>query len=514
MVASSQPLASEAGLEMLKKGGHAVDAAVASAAVLNVVEPASTGIGGDLFALVWDNREKKVHALNASGRSGSLADPCKILNQNQTAISDISTVSITVPGAASGWEELITRFGYLGISEVLQPAISYASGGFPVSEIISSQWKNNLHRLSSIAGPELTIDGRAPEPGDIFSNPGLARVLQDVASDGADAFYKGDIADQILNYLSENGGWLTAEDLAGHRADWVEPACTSYRGVTAWECPPNTQGLHVLMALNIAEQFDIGKMGFQKSETYHHLIEAMRLSFSDGLAHISDPSSMRIPVNQLLSKDYAANRAKTIYPDKTNLNFATGYEIPHSDTVYLTVIDGEGNACSLINSIYSGFGSGHVIPGTGVVLQSRGASFSLDPHHPNYLQPRKRPFHTLIPGMATKNDELWISYGVMGTVQQAQGHFQMMVNMVDFDLSPQDALNAPRFSVRTGEGVGIESFADREISKSLDRKGHKVIIGEPDNLIFGGGQIIQRDAVTGVITGGTEPRQDGSIAAW
>jgi gamma-glutamyltranspeptidase/glutathione hydrolase len=255
-------------------------------------------------------------------------------------------------------------------------------------------------------------------------------------------------------------------------------------------------------------------MGFQEPETYHHLIEAMRLSFSDGFAHISDPSSMRISVDQLLSKDYAADRAKNIDPDETNPNFATGYEIPHSDTVYLTVIDREGNACSLINSIYSGFGSGHVIPGTGVVLQSRGASFSLDPHHPNYLQPGKRPFHTLIPGMATKNDELWISYGVMGTVQQAQGHFQMMVNMVDFDLSPQESLNAPRFSVRTGEGIGIESFADGEISRSLYRKGHKVIIGEPDNLIFGGGQIIQRDPVTGVITGGTEPRQDGSVAAW
>ena len=515
MVATSQPLAAMAGLRMLMEGGNAVDAAVTAAAVLNVVQPASTGIGGDVFALVRMAKDKKVRALNASGRAPAEASLAELREQGLTSVPEQSTYAVTVPGAVSGWEAALESHGTMTLAEALKPAIDYAFEGYPVSEVISSAWDASAHKLRAhSSGSELLIDGRAPRLGEIVRLPELARSLEAVAEGGADAFYRGRLAQQVAAFVQQHGEWLSTEDMANHRATWEEPIYADYRGIRCWQCPPNTQGVNLLMALNLAEGFDFVEMGFQSAEAYHHLIECMRLAFADGLYHVTDPEKMRVSTDELLSKSYADDRRKLIRPDRAMESLPTGPAPSHADTVYITCVDADGNACSFINSVFSDFGTGLVVPGTGIALHNRGSSFSLDPDHPNALEPGKRPFHTLIPGMATRDDELWLCYGVMGAMQQAQGHLQVLVNMIDFGLGPQAALDAPRFSVRPGEGIAIEDLVPPAVVRDLEARGHGMIDADPRGTFFGGGQIIERDHETGVLKGGSEPRLDGCAVGW
>ena len=515
MVATTQPLAAMTGLRALMEGGNAVDAAVATAAVLNVTEPHSTGVGGDLFALVWMSNEKRARALNASGRSPQAASLKELLGRGMTHIPDNSAYAVTVPGAVSGWEALLDRYGSMELSDALRPSIRYAEEGYPVSEVISDHWAAGAPRLKSGPyGGELLLDGAPPAPGDVMKLPTLASTLREIAEGGSEAFYRGPIAGKIARFVQQMGGWLSESDFDGHRPEWVEPVSTSYRGYDCWQCPPPSQGVNALMALNIVEGFDMRGMGFQTADTFHHLIEGMRLAFADALHHVTDPDDMTARVESLISGKYAAERRKLISPDRAMDLAPHGNPPAHHNTVYVSAVDGEGNACSLINSVFMSFGSGLVAPGTGIALHNRGASFSLDPGHTNRLAPRKLPYHTLIPGMVTRNGELWASYGVMGAMQQAQGHLQSLVNMIDFGLEPQQALDAPRFSVRLGEGVAVEDLVSLEVSRELASRGHRIMVMPPHGTLFGSGQIIARDAATGTLTGGSEPRADGCAVGW
>ena len=515
MVATTQPLAAVAGLRMLQEGGNAIDAAVSAAAALNVVEPHSTGIGGDLFALIWMSDEKRVRALNASGRSPQSASLDELVGKGFVAVPDTSPYAVTVPGAVSGWEELLCGYGRMDLSDTLAPAIQYAERGYPVSEVISSHWNMGAPRLNSgPAGGELLLDGSPPPPGAVMRLPTLAATLRNISEGGSEAFYKGPLAGKISRFVQDMGGWLSESDLREHRPEWVEPISTSYRGYDCWQCPPPSQGVNALMALNIAEGFDLKTMGFQSTSVFHHLIESMRLAFADSLYHVTDPDKMTTKASSLISKRYAMERRKLVESDRAMRLAPHGHPPAHHNTVYVSAIDGDGNACSLINSVFMSFGSGLVVPGTGIALQNRGASFSLDSAHANRLEPGKLPYHTLIPGMVTREGELWASYGVMGAMQQAQGHLQTLINMIDFDLEPQQALDAPRFSVRLGEGIAIEDIARLEVAKELASMGHSVMAMPPHGLTFGSGQIIRRDPHSGVLTGGSEPRADGCAVGW
>ena len=516
MVATSQPLAAMAGLRMLMEGGNAVDAAVATAATLSVVEPFSTGVGGDLFALVWMDREKQVHALNGSGRAAAASSIDELANKGLTSIPENSAYAVSVPGTVDGWHTLLKAYGTMPLDHVLGPAIEYAEDGYPVSDIISWAWAGASPSLRQApSGAELLSDGRAPRHGEVMRLPELGMTLRAIAEGGPEAFYQGELAENISGFVQERGGWLSAEDLASHTSTWDEPICTDYRGVKCWECPPNGQGLAALIALNIAEGYDIKAMGFQSADTYHHLIEAMGLSLADGLRYIADPRKAQVPTKELLSKSYAEKRRSLVKEDRALTEILPGNIKAGSDTVYVSCVDGQGNACSFINSLYQRFGTGLVVPGTGIALQNRGALFSLDPSHPNALAPGKRPYHTIIPGMATRDGELWLSFGVMGGFQQAQGHLQVLVNMVDFGLDPQAALNALRFSVALGDGVALEEGIDQSTLRVLQARGHRISVveGYPRGA-FGGGQIIERDADTGVLYGGSEPRKDGCAVGW
>ena len=457
-----------------------------------------------------------MYALNASGRSAAAADAESLSAQGYGTIPDDSGYAVTVPGAVSGWQALLDRFGNMDMADVLRPAIEYAEGGYPVSEMVAFQWAGAEARLKQhYSGEELLLSGSAPRAGEVMKIRTLADTLRTIAYGGADAFYKGQIAERIAAFVQERGGWLTTEDLAEHAPSWEEPISTRYRGMDVWQCPPNNQGVNVLLGLNIAEGFDIGAMGAQSADRHHHLIECARLALTDGMYHITDPARMRMDTGRLISKSYAAARRRFIREQHAMDNVPRGVKPEDGDTVYITCVDGEGNACSLINSVFSDFGTGLVVPGTGIALHSRGASFSLNPSHPNVLAPKKLPFHTLIPGIATKNDELWLSYGVMGTVQQAQGQIQVLSNMIDFGMSPQEALDAPRFSYRPLEGeVGLESRIHDEIAEELRARGHRIVITESHPLYFGGGQVVARDEDTGVLTGGSEPRNDGCAVGW
>ena len=516
MVATTQPLAAMAGLRILMQGGNAVDAAVATAAALNVVEPMSTGIGGDAFALIWNAKDKKVSALNAGGRAPGSASLDELRNQGLSAIPANSPYAISVPGTVDGWHSILSSHGTMPLSEVLKPAIEYAEQGFPVSQVIAHQWQGSTNKLAGQpSGSEFLIGGNAPNRGDVVRLPTLANTLRLISEGGRDAFYKGPLANQIASFVQDHGGWLSTEDLASHTSTWVEPIHTDYRGVTCWECPPNGQGLIALTSLNIVEGFDLHSMGLQSPDIYHHLIEAMRLSLADGLQYITDPETNYVPTNELLSKSYASERRKLIQKDKAIPRVSYGDVLSSSDTVYLSCVDGNGNACSFINSLLSGFGTGLVVPGTGIALHNRASLFSLDPDHPNALAPHKRPFHTIIPALATKNGELWLSLGVMGRMQQAQGHLQVMVNMVDFGMNPQEALNALRFTVRQDGTVGLEEGVTSEVPEVLSRRGHDIaILKDYQRTAFGSGQIIERNPQSGVLTGGSEPRKDGLAIGW
>jgi gamma-glutamyltranspeptidase/glutathione hydrolase len=516
MVATSQPLAAVAGLRMLMEGGNAVDGAVAASAALSVVEPFYTGVGGDLFALVWTAKDKAVRALNGSGRAPGGASLAELTNKGFAQVPYFSPYAVTVPGTVDAWQSLLSSHGTMPLGRVLRPAIEYAEEGFAVSDVISWLWQAGMRQLSRLpSGAELMLDGRAPKPGEVVKLPQLAATLRAIAEGGPDAFYRGGLAERTAEFVQQQGGWLSAQDMAVHTSTWDEPISTDYRGVTCWECPPNDQGLVALMALNIAEGYDIGEMGFQTPDTYHHLIESVRLSFADALQYIADPRKVSVPTSRLLSKEYAQGRRALLKPGRALGQVPPGNATPMGDTVYVSCVDGQGNACSLINSLFEIFGTGLVVPGTGIALHNRGALFSLDPQHPNALEPGKRPYHTIIPAMATRDGELWLSFGVMGAFQQPQGHLQVLVNMIDFGLDPQEALNALRFSVQMSGGVALEEGLAQSTLQALKARGHNAYLVEGyQRYLFGGGQVIERDHDTGVLKGGSEPRKDGCAVGW
>ncbi len=521
-VATSQPLAAQAGLRMLLDGGNAIDAAVAMAAALNVVEPTSTGIGGDMFALIWDKDERRVVALNGSGRSGAAANPEDVRKAGFDSIPNDfegAAFSVSVPGTVHGWESALNAYGTMPLSTVLQPAIEYALDGFAVSEIVARGWQGTEPKLKfRPSGSEmLPVNGRAPKYGEVVSLPELGKSMQIVAEGGSEAFYRGEVARKIADYVQQEGGWITEDDLASHHSDWDEAIHVNYRGVEVWECPPNGQGIAALMALNIAEGFEISDMGWQSADAYHHLVESMRLGYADALQYVADPRVAEVPIGPLLSKEYANRRRSSIDPARAHPNVSYGDPMGAGDTIYCTAVDGEGNACSLINSLFAGFGSGLVVPTTGIALQNRGSLFSFDPDHPNYLEGRKRPYQTIIPAMATKDDEMWLSFGVMGGFQQPQGHLQVVSNMVDFGLDSQKALDALRFSIDVlgDKSVKVEEDLDPKVVDELRRRGHDVRVQTAyDRTGFGGGQVVARNAATGVLSAGTEPRKDGAALGW
>ena len=520
-VATSQPLAAQAGLQMLVNGGTAVDAAVAAAAALNVLEPMSTGVGGDMFVLIWDSQKKQVLALNGSGRAASDANAADVRKKGLRAVpanGPHAAFSVSVPGTVDGWQTALEGYGRMTLREVLAPAIGYALNGYAVSEVIAHQWQAAERKLASRpSGLELLPGGRAPRYGEVVTLPTLGHTLQAIAEGGAPAFYQGEIAREIAGFVQAEGGWLTVQDLAEHRSTWDEPICTDYRGATVWECPPNGQGIAALIALNIAEGFDLPAMPPQSADVYHYLIEATRLAFADALRYVADPRVADVPIAALLSKEYAAHRRQLIQADEALQDVSFGQPLPAGDTVYVTAVDGQGNGCSLINSVYQSFGSGLVVPATGIVLQNRGALFSLDPAHPNFIQGRKRPYQTIIPGMATRGGEMWLSFGVMGGFQQPQGHLQVISNMVDFGLDAQKSLDALRFHVDvTGDGEAkVEAGLADETVAELRQRGHSVkVVDGYERILFGGGQVISRNAETGVLMAGSEPRKDGAAVGW
>lgn len=522
MVATSQPLATAAGIEVLSRGGNAADAAVAAAAALNVTEPTSTGIGGDMFALYFDAQTRQVTALNGSGRASSALTLDRLKREGLLAESlpPFHPHTVTVPGACAGWCDLISRHGSLPMSEILAPAVRLAEEGFPVAPITAYFWARGAERQlkSALNGSELTIHGRAPKAGEIFRNPGLARTFKLVAERGAIGFYQGPIAEAIVGVLKEAGGCMTLDDLASHESTWEEPISVEYRGLRVYECPPNGQGITALIALNILEGFDLTAMEFLSPEKMHLMIEALRLAFADAKWYVADPAFAKIPVNELLSKKYAAERRRLINPQRAARDISHGTPAASSDTVYLSVADGMGNACSFINSNYMGFGTGIVPKGWGFTLQNRGHNFSLDPHHPNCLAPRKRPYHTIIPAMVTRaaDNSLYASYGVMGGFMQPQGHVQVLSALHDAGLDPQTALDLPRFCINAEEAggrVAIEEGMPKETMDALQRMGHPLYeVTGYERALFGRGQVILRDEA-GVLCAGSDPRADGYAGA-
>jgi gamma-glutamyltranspeptidase/glutathione hydrolase len=533
IVATSQPLATAAGLQILSNGGNAADAAVAAGSALNVTEPTSTGIGGDMFALYYSAETKRVTALNGSGRAPAALTLERLKGEGfSTELPPFHAHTVTVPGACAGWFDLIERHGSLSMEQILAPAIRLAREGFPVAPLTSHSWQRGAQNQlrSAPNGQELTIDGRSPNPGEIFRNPNLARTLEMVANGGKSAFYQGAIAEAIVRVLREAGGCMSLEDLALHESTWEEPISVEYRGLRVYECPPNGQGLTALIALNILEGFDLSALAPLSTERFHLMIEAMRLAFADSRWYVADPKFSHVPVEELLSKEYARERRKLIHPERATLDPKHGAPVSSSGTVYLSVVDTFGNACSFINSNYWGFGTGIVPEGFGFTLQNRGHNFSLDPNHPNALEPRKRPYHTIIPAMVTRpipraersaseveasgdGETLYASYGVMGGFMQPQGHVQVLSALVDHGLDPQSALDLPRFRIdveESGGRVALEEGLPMEVVSGLKRMGHLVYrVSGFDRSVFGRGQVILRDAETGMLAAGSDPRADG-----
>ncbi|MDY6846499.1 MAG: gamma-glutamyltransferase family protein [Chloroflexota bacterium] len=538
MVASSQPLASLAGLDMLRKGGNAADAAIAVAAALNVVEPFSNGVGGDCFVLYWDAKDKKVFALNGSGPSAEFASIDDLKRAGYEKHPLYTGHAVSVPGAVAGWSTLRDRFGTMSFQELLAPAIRYAFEGYPVTEWIGATWKLSGPRLLrenldeskpkhfQVTGPaqpsgnEFLIDGRAPNVGEVIKLPTLGETLKNIAEFGKDYIYTGEFAKKLCEHVQKYDGWLETSDLEGFEAEWVDPIYADYHGVRLYECPPNGQGLAAIMAAKIANGFEIAIM--DNLERTHTLIDCMRLGFVEALNWVSDPKFGDIPYTELFAEDYIQNLRTMIRSEHAIKHLKSDIHSMGDDTVYLSVVDGDGNACSFITSLYTGPGTGLVVPGTGVLLQNRGALFSLDPEHPNALVGGKRPYHTIIPGMITKDDELFASFGIMGGFMQPQAHLQVLSNMVDFNHNPQQALDMPRFNIdiHEGEGVGSDDsggavllergFSFEEMA-ALSRKGHQVTpVSGLERIIFGGGQVIQRETKSGVLIAGSDPRKDGS----
>ena len=514
MVCTTQPLAAQAGLDMIKQGGNAVDAAVATAIAMTVLEPTSNGIGSDAFALVW-TKDGRISGLNGSGFAPALATVSEFRSRGFEEVPPYGLLPVTVSGAPSTWSELSSKYGHLPFEKLFEPAIRYAEEGYPVQSATAYFWNRAFHLYQEkLTGEEFKSwfdtfapGGQAPSPGELFRSPDHGRTLRELAATHCESFYRGPIADQIDAFSRRYDGLIRKEDLAAFRAEWVTPIHTDYRGYDVWEMPPNGHGITALMALNIVEGFDFTVR--DHADTFHRQMEAMKLAFSDGKRYIADPIAMEVSCEQLLSKDYAAKRRALIgnearMPEAGNPNCG--------GTIYLCTADGEGNMVSYIQSNFRGFGSGIVIPGTGISLQDRGNQFTMDETSPNCIAPGKRPYHTIIPGFLSKDGQAVGPFGVMGGMMQPQGHLQVLMNTIDFHLNPQQALDAPRWQWMSGKEIQVERSFPWDIVEELMRRGHKITMA-PDSTPFGRGEIIWRDE-NGVLMGATESRADGYVAAW
>lgn len=526
MVASSHPLATQIGLQILKDGGSAVDAAIATNAALGLMEPTGNGIGGDLFAIVWDAESQQLYGLNASGRSPMSLSLDWFIENGYESIPPEGPLPVSVPGSVDGWFELHARFGKLPMATVLQPTIDYARNGHPVAELIAYYWDRNARVLLEIPGfrEQFTIDGRAPRKGEMWRNPNLASTLERIAREGRDVFYRGDIARTIGEFIQANGGFLSYEDMAAHTSEWVEPVSTNYRGYDVWELPPSGQGIAALQILNLMEPYDIAAMGFGSADYIHLFTEAKKLAYEDRARFYADMAFADVPVDELISKAYASERGQLLDMKRATRSYPHGdpEKLKDGDTIYLATADAAGNMVSLIQSNFRGMGSGMAPPGMGFILQDRGELFSLDPDHPNAFEPGKRPFHTIIPAFVTRQGQPWLSFGVMGGAMQPQGHVQILVNLIDFGMNLQEAGDAPRIyhagsSEPTGEvmtdgGVlNLETGFDYEVIRELEGRGHSVEFARGP---YGGYQAILRDHEHGVYVGASESRKDGQAAGY
>jgi gamma-glutamyltranspeptidase/glutathione hydrolase len=516
MVASSQPLASQAGLDVLKRGGNAVDAAIAMAAVLNVTEPNMTGIGGDAFAMVYWAKTKRLEALNSTGRAPAALTYEHFVEKKITTMPLAGMETITVPGAVDGWFTLLDKYGTMKFADLVAPAIGYAEDGFPVAEKIAEDWAPEVGKLkqTEAAASTYLVNGGAPAPGTIIVQKNLARSLRALAKGGRDVFYKGEIAKAIADYCQKNGGYIAMDDLARQEgsAEWVEPISTTYKGYTLYEMPPNNQGLTALILLNILEGIDLQSMKNDPVRYYHTLIEATKIAFADRNHWIADPAASKLPVKELISKDYATTRRALLDPKKAIDPPAYGQFNLGADTTYFTVVDKDGNAVSFINSLFNSFGSGIVAGDTGIMLHNRGTGFSLEKGHPNQYAPGKRPFTTLVPAMLFKDGKLFMSYGVMGGDIQTQGHVQVILNLVERGLNLQQAIDAPRVRYVSGKGVMMEPELGEAVINGLIALGHERVLppaGLRHRIFMGGGQAIMIDPKTGALSGGSDIRKDG-----
>ncbi len=517
IVAAESPLAAQAGAQILAQGGNAVDAAIATNAVVGVVEPMMNGMGGDLFAIIYDAKTGKLYGINASGWAPAGLSIEFLKSKGLTQMPTLGIQPVTIPGVVDGWSKMLSRFGTKNFSQVLAPAIHFAREGFPVPEWAAAYWDDpatvtELKQDKNAAATYL-IDGHAPQVGEVFRNPDLAHSLELVAARGRDAFYKGELARSIVSRSKELGGTMTAEDFADYSSEWVEPISTSYHGWTIYELPPNGQGIAALEMLNMMEKFPLSKYGQNSPDALHIMIEAKKLAYADLMRYVADPKFSNVPVSGMLSKEYAAQRAELIEMDKANCSVAPGKPPlpPHGDTMYLSVVDREGNMVSLIQSNYLAFGSGVVADGTGFVLQDRGALFSLDPNSPNKLEGHKRPFHTIIPAFMAKGEER-IAFGIMGGANQAQAHAQFVSNIVDFGMNIQAALEAPRFTKLTVPGcdVEMENRIPENVRDNLAKRGHQIKVLGAYASDTGGGQAVLRKFSTKVNFGASDPRKDGA----
>jgi len=520
MVAAAHPLAVQIGIDLLKQGGSAVDAAIGVNAVLGFLEPTANGIGGDLFAIVWDAKSRKLYGLNGSGRSPHRLTADKVKANEDGTIPLYSPFSWTVPGTVDGWFELHGKFGRLPMTKVLAPAINAAREGEPVPQVIAAGWARSVRVFGDMPGfAEVFLPGgKPPAAGELFRNPALARALETIAEGGREAYYSGPISASIVKFSDQHGGFFSARDFSEHRSDWVEPISTTYRGTTLYELPPNGQGLAALQMLNILEGYDLKGMGRDSVEFWHTLVEAKKLAYEDRARFYADPAFNELPIDGLLSKDYARGRATMIDPDRAARRYEPGTpRLDRGDTTFLVTADAEGNMVSLIQSNYTGFGSGYVVPEWGFGIQDRGGLFNLDPDHPNSLEPGKRPFHTIIPAFAMRDGEPWLAFGVMGGAMQPQGHVQILINLIDFGMNLQEAGDAPRFFhggsseptgtlMTTGGYLSLEEGVPDIVRRGLVKRGHRLrqTIG-----VYGGYQAIARDPNTGVYSGASESRKDG-----
>ncbi len=523
MAATSQPLATQIALDILKSGGNAIDAAIAANALLGLVEPTGSGMGGDLFAIIWDAKSQKLYALNSSGWSPKSLSLQYFKEKGYKKIPAFGPLPVTVPGAVAGWFAMHDKFGSMPMKKILQPAINYARNGFPMTELIAYYMERSGYFLQKYPGFKETYmpNGHTPRKGEIFKNPDLANTLEKIAKGGRDAFYKGEIAKTIDKFIHEQGGFLSYDDLAEFEPEWVEPVSTNYRGYDVWEIPPNGQGIAALQILNILEQFDIKSMGFGSADYIHLFTEAKKLVFEDRAKYYADMKFAKVPVDWLISKEYAKQRAKLINMNRASRHYDAG-ELEQGNTIYMTVADKYGNMVSLIQSNYRGMGSGMIPTGLGFMLQDRGELFSLQEGHNNVFAPRKRPFHTIIPAFITKNGKPYISFGVMGGAMQPQGHAQIVVNLIDFGMNLQEAGDAPRIrhsgssqpdygNMQDQGWLEMESGFTYEVIRDLMRRGHKIKYSLGG---YGGYQAIMYDAVNKVYYGASESRKDGQAAGY